>query len=130
MVGMVVADANVFDLIRLDADLGQLIDYACLWRNIGRHHGMTGIPQHILVAVLDEIAAEHELNLEVREGIRIREALVNDRGCLRCAAIEAGQHYLRRLCGCRESREEADAHREPSQYSVHCDFSAPDDVFP
>ena len=79
MVGMIVADAHIFDLIGLDVDLGQLIDHADLWRNIGCRHRMTGIPQHIFIAVLDDIATEDELNLQAREGIRIREALIDDR---------------------------------------------------
>ena len=130
MVGMIVADAHIFDLIGLDVDLGQLIDHADLWRNIGCRHRMTGIPQHIFVAVLDDIATEDELNLQAREGIRIREALIDDRWFLWCAAIEAGQRYLCRLCRCRETGDEqAGAEREPSQYSIHCLFSAPY-VFP
>jgi hypothetical protein len=88
---------------------------------------MTGIPQHIFVAVLDDIATEDELNLQAREGIRIREALIDDRWFLWCAAIEAGQRYLCRLCSCRETGDEqAGAEREPSQYSIHRLFSAPD----
>jgi hypothetical protein len=51
-----VTDAHVLNLIGLNVDLGQLIDHAHLRRNIRGCHGMTGIPQHIFVAVLDEIA--------------------------------------------------------------------------
>ena len=64
MVGMIVADAHIFDLIGLDVNLRQLIDHADFWRNLGSRHGMTGIPQHIFVAVLDDITTEDELNLQ------------------------------------------------------------------
>src|SRR5215831_15287614 len=107
MVGMIVADSDIFDLIGLNVDLGQLIDHAHLWCNIGRRHGMTGIPQHILVTMLDEVATEDELNLQAREGKGVREALIDDRWCLWRAAIEAGQRYIRGLRRWRQSGEQA-----------------------
>ena len=113
-------DAHVLNLIGLNVDLGQLIDHAHLWRNIGRRHGMTGIPQHIVVVMLDEVTTVDELNLQAWEGVGIGEALIDDCWCLWRAAIEASQRYVRRSHRRRETGKQAGAEREPNQYSVHC----------
>src|SRR3954453_7030687 len=105
MVCVIMADADIFDLIGLDVDLGQLIDNAHLRGNIGRRHGVSGIPQHIFVAMLDEITTEDELKLQAGEGIGIRESLIDYRWCLWRAAIQSAQCYVCSLRGCRKNGE-------------------------
>ena len=96
MIAVIVADADIFDLLGFDVDLRQVIDQAHLRRDIGRGHGMARIPKHVLVAMLDEIATEDELNFQIAVGIGIGEALIDSHGCLWRAAIEARQRHLRR----------------------------------
>ena len=71
MVGVIVADADIFDLLGLDADLRELIDQTHLRRHVGRRHGVAGVPQQIVVIVLDEIAAIDELKLQIAVGIGV-----------------------------------------------------------
>src|SRR4029434_3852940 len=59
--GVIMADADVLDLLGFDVDLRQEVDQADLWRHVGRGHRMTSIPQQVLVAVFDEIATVDEL---------------------------------------------------------------------
>ncbi|HEV7599866.1 MAG TPA: GrpB family protein [Bradyrhizobium sp.] len=59
------ADADIFDLIGCKFELPQKIDQAQLRRDVGRRHRVTGVPQHVFVAMLDEIAAEDKLQLQV-----------------------------------------------------------------
>src|SRR5580700_12104897 len=93
------ADADVLDIIGLEADLRQLGYDAHFRRDFGRCHGMAGVPQKVLVAMFDEVAAVDELKLEVavREGVG--ETLVHCRRRLGRAAVETGKrHVWRRLC--------------------------------
>ena len=84
---------------------------------------MAGVPQHVVVTMLDEIAAEDELNLEIAVGIGVREALVDSGRCLRRAAIEAGQRHVRRRVRRRcDAGEQAGADCENGQCSIHCCF--------
>ena len=55
---------------------------------------MAGIPQHVFVAVLDEIAAEHELQFQIAIGIGVREPLVDGRGRGGGAAVQARERHL------------------------------------
>src|SRR4029079_615581 len=87
MIGVKMADADILDLIGLDVDPGESIDQAHLRRDVRRRHGMAGVPQHVLVAVLEKIATEDKLNLLVAVGKSIREALVDGDRRLRRAAI-------------------------------------------
>ena len=116
------ADADKFDLLGLDVDLGEVIDQARLRCDVRRRHGVAGIPQHILIAMLDEIATEDELNFQVAIGKRIREALVDGCRRLRRAAIEARQRHVRRLRLHRKTGEQAGGGSEFDQYSLHCFF--------
>ena len=96
VVGVIVADADVFDLLGLDVELRQLIDDAHLRRDVGRRHGVAGVPQQIIVVVLDQIAAEDELKLQIAVGIGVRETLVDGDGRLRRAAVEPRERHVRR----------------------------------
>src|SRR5262245_9021407 len=83
---------------------------------------MTGIPQQVLVAVLDEIAAVDELKFQIPIGIGVREALVDRRGRSRGAAVQARERDVRR--GLRRGRQTderagACAGRQQSQNSLH-----------
>ena len=123
VIGVIMADADIFDLLGLDVDLRQQIDQAHLRRDIGRGHGVAGVPQQIVVAMLDEIAAEDELKFQIAIGIGVRETLVDGNGRLRRAAFEARErHVRRRVRGRRETGEctGAGAAREHSQYPIHC----------
>jgi hypothetical protein len=71
---MIMADADVLDLLGLEIELPQLIDQAHLRRHVGSGHGMTGIPQQVFVAVLDEIATVHELKFQITISICPRTA--------------------------------------------------------
>jgi len=44
VIGVIMADANIFDLVGLDCDLRQQIDQAHLRRDIGHGHGVAGVP--------------------------------------------------------------------------------------
>src|SRR5690242_15426754 len=83
---------------------------------------MAGIPQQVLVAVPDEIAAIDELKLQIAVRERVREALVDGGRRLRRTAIEPRQRHLRRSPHRRVETKQADA--EPSskqnRNSTHC----------
>jgi hypothetical protein len=89
VVAVIVADADIFDLVGLEIDLGQEIDQAHLRRDIGRRHGMARVPQQIFVSVLDEIATEDELKFQIAVSISVRETLVDGHRRLGRAAFEA-----------------------------------------
>jgi hypothetical protein len=99
VIGVIVADPDIFDLLGLHADLCQLIDHAFLRRDIRRRHSVPRIPQQVVVAMLDQIAAVDELQLQVAIGIGVREALVDGGRRLGRAAIEARERHIR--CGFR-----------------------------
>jgi hypothetical protein len=118
---MIVADADIFDLIGLEVERCELIDDAHFRRDIWRGHGVAGVPQQIVVAVLDEIAAVNELELQVAIGIGVRETLVDRSGRLRRAAVlEARERHVfrreRRRCECGCAR----ADRDCAEYPIHC----------
>src|SRR5262245_25154400 len=64
VIAVIVADADVLDLLGLDVDLPQQIDQAHFRRHVGGGHGMAGIPQQVFVAVLDEIATVSEQKID------------------------------------------------------------------
>jgi hypothetical protein len=101
MVAVKVADADVLDLVGCDLELLQAIHDAD-FRRVGiRARGEAGVPHHVVVAVLDQIAAEPERQLEVLVGERVAEAAdVPRRGV--GAAVDAGQRDFGRrlLLGC------------------------------
>jgi hypothetical protein len=57
---------------------------------------MTGIPQQVFVAVLDEIAAVHELKFQIAVGIGVRETLVDGHRSGGGAAVEPRKRHVRR----------------------------------
>ncbi len=79
VVGMEMADADIFDLIGVKFELRKLIDQTDLGRHVRGGHGVASIPQHVVVAMLDQIAAKHELHFQVAIRKRVRKTLV-DRG--------------------------------------------------
>ena len=91
MVAVIMADADVLDLLGLEIDLRQLIDQAHLGGHVGGGHGMAGIPQQVVVAVLDEVAAVDELELLVAVGLCVGEARVEEDRVLWRTAVEACQ---------------------------------------
>ena len=113
------ADADVLDLLGLEIDLRQLVDQAHLGRDVGRGHGIAGIPQQVVVAVLDEIAAVDELKLQVAIGIGVRHALVDGGRRIGRAAIQPRQRDLRRLCQRRLGDERGGAKAGQEQCPLH-----------
>ena len=90
MVGMEVADANELDLLGFDLQLGQLIDNAGLWCRRASTHGVPSIPEHVVLAVLDEVAAEGEGEFLSRVGESVGEAHTDVVHHL-SAAVKAGE---------------------------------------
>ena len=84
---------------------------------------MTGVPQHVVVAVLDEIAAEHELHLQIAKGKGVREALVDRGRRLRRSAVgKPRQRDLGRALrerGEGDKRVGADTGGNESKQSLH-----------
>src|SRR5215467_5595377 len=120
VIGVIVADADIGNLLRLEIDLRQQIDEAHLRRDVGLIHGVAGVPQQILVAVLDEIAAVDELKLEVAIGIDVGKARVDGSRRLGRAAFEARERYVRRrLHRSREAHETTGTDCEYSEHSIH-----------
>src|SRR5262245_28210432 len=115
------ANADVLDLLGLNVDLRQKVDQADFRRHVGRGHRMTGIPQQVFLAVLDEIATEYKLKLQIAIRISVREALVDRGGSRGGPAVETRESYLRRLRGCRQSGESvgACANRDQSHEALH-----------
>jgi len=123
VIGVIMADADKCNLLGLELDLRQLIDHANLRRHIGSGHGMTGIPQQILVAVLDEIATVNELKFQIAIRIGVRETLVDGRGRLRRAAIQTRERHVRRCLrrGLQAGeRTGARTSRQQDRNSPHC----------
>src|SRR6185295_1862379 len=91
MVAVKVADADVLDLLGRNAELFQAI-YDADFRRVGiRAGGEAGVPHHIFVAVLDQVAAERERQLEILVRERIGEALTDVRRRGAGAAVDACQ---------------------------------------
>src|SRR4029079_19117038 len=65
VVAMEVADADELDLLWLDVELRELVDDARLRAGVRRARRKTGVPQHVIVAMLDDVAAVDELDLLV-----------------------------------------------------------------
>src|SRR4029079_12134309 len=63
-----------------------------------------GVPQHVIVAMLDDVAAVDELDLLVAVLEIVREALVDRDRRLRRAALEPGERHLRGGGGCGRGR--------------------------
>jgi hypothetical protein len=105
------ADPDVFHLLRLHLHLGKALDDADLRCVRVRARRETGVPDHVLVAVLDHVAAEREREAHVRfVGEGVAEALGDDDGLRARAAFDPGQRdfgCLRRR-GQREQRAGTD----------------------
>ena len=87
VVAVVVADADVFDLLGLDVEFGKLLRQRCLGCCGARAQGLTRIPHHVLVATADQVAAEGELDLGAPQRPCIGKAQVDFGGRLRRPAI-------------------------------------------
>src|SRR5580765_4260106 len=72
MVAVKVADADVLDLLGRNLDLLQAIDDADGRRVGTRARCEAGVPHHVFVAVLDQVAAERERQLEILVRERVR----------------------------------------------------------
>ena len=105
-------------MLGLEAELRELIDDAHLRRHVGRGHGVAGVPQQIIVAMLDEIAAVNELQAQL--GVRgdVGEALIDRDRRLRRAAVEARERHVRRLRGRRDGRERT-SDRKHGKHPIH-----------
>jgi hypothetical protein len=121
VVGVIMADADESNLLGLDVELRQLVDDAHLRRHVGGGHGVTGIPQQVLVAMLDQIAAVDELKFQVAVGIGVREALIDRRRRLRRAAIEPRERHVgrRQRWGLQTECTGAQTGRQQSRNSTH-----------
>jgi len=77
MVSMEVADADELDLLRFELELRQLVDDTDLgcWR--AGTHRVTGVPEHVVLAMLDEVAAEGERKFLTRVSEGIGKAAAN-----------------------------------------------------
>jgi hypothetical protein len=116
MVEMEVADAQPADLLRLDAQLRELLDQrhadGRIHRQLGIDRlaldlgGQARVPDHQIVAVADQITAGGQRLRLAGIGVGIRkfvEVIDLDR-----AAIEPGQRHLRRRTGGRKRGNAAD----------------------
>ena len=90
---MEVADANELDLLGFDLQLGQLIDNAGLWCRRTSAHGVAGIPEHVVLAMLDEVAAEGEGQFLSWVGESVGESYTDVVHHL-CAAVKSGEGDL------------------------------------
>lgn len=77
MVGMEVANADELDLLRFEFELRQLVDDTDLggWR--AGTHRVTSVPEHVVLAMLYEVAAEGERKFLTRVSERIGIAAAN-----------------------------------------------------
>jgi hypothetical protein len=112
VVAVIVADADKLDVLGLELQLAQKVHEADFRRNVGRVHGMTGVPHHVVIAVLDQVAAVDDLELQAVEVIGVRKAQAGARTRAdiprrRGAAFEARERHLRRRRGrpLREGRD-------------------------
>ena len=102
---MIVADADILNVVRLQLQLGEQLGDGFLRRLGSRTLPETGIPHHVVVAVLDQVAAEYELEFQAVEVICVGKAQGGARTRAdiprrRDAAFEARERYL----GCRRGR--------------------------
>src|SRR5262245_38980966 len=122
MIAMIVADADVLDLLGLEVELSQEVDQARLRRGRAGAHRVAGVPDHVLIAMLDEIAAEDQLQLQVTISIGVGEPEIYFRRRLRGAAVEARESDFR-LClrRSRKADERVGAHadRQQAENSLH-----------
>src|SRR5258708_37957515 len=94
MVAVKVAAADVLDLLGRNPELLQAIDDPDC-RRVGTRAGCeAGIPHHVFVAVLDQVAAERERQLEVLVRERVGEELADVRRRGAGAAVDAGKRDL------------------------------------
>src|SRR5215467_2732771 len=122
MVTMIMTDADILDLLGRELQLCQEVHEARLRRDRPGAHGVAGIPDHVLVAMLDEIAAEDELHLQVAIGIGVGEPEIHLRWRLTGAALEASEGDFRlRLRRGRQADERvgADADRQQAENPLH-----------
>ena len=88
VVGVVVADADILHLVGRDLELRELVGKAHLRCVRVRAWHKAGVPHHVFVAVLDDVAAIGEGSLHVLVGERVAPAL--DRvGDQRASRLEA-----------------------------------------
>jgi tripartite-type tricarboxylate transporter receptor subunit TctC len=94
VVGVEMADADILHLLGLDLELRELLAERDLRRiRIGAGQ-VARVPDHVVVAVLDHVAAESERHLRLGVGVRVAEApLVVEA----VAAVEARERDFRRL---------------------------------
>ena len=74
MVGVEVADADELDLVGRELELRELVDHAHLGRDGTGAHRMAGVPKHVIVAVLDQVAREDERNFHSVVSIGVGKA--------------------------------------------------------
>src|SRR5262249_29064646 len=125
VIGMEVADADELHLLGRDLQLREQIRGADLGSNGTSSRRLSRVPHHIVVAVLDEIAAVDELELDARVGIRAGEARVELYRRNRSATVDPGERDLRGLGAGRQAGAStcADEERQDQQGMSH--FSAP-----
>jgi len=122
---MIVADADILDVFGLHLELGELFDEALLRRPLARALPEAGIPHHVVVTMLDQVAAENELEFQALEVICVGKAQAGTRTRADIrrttgrAAFEARERHLWRRRGpalrqSRDSRQHicADAERQ------------------
>jgi hypothetical protein len=106
MVGVTMAETDVLDLIGSDVHLRQQIDEAGLRRNAAGAHAKAGIPDHVIVAMLDEIATQNKSNVryvisesakevktEIGCGSSGGAAVETRKGDLRCRLRPSWRHH-------------------------------------
>src|SRR5258708_7814769 len=95
---MIMGDADILDVFGLSLQLGEQFDDTLLRRRGSRTLPEAGIPHHVVVTVLDQIAAENKLNFEAVVGVGVAEAQADVRWGSAGAAVEARErHFGRRL---------------------------------
>ena len=79
VVAVIMADADVLHLCGRDLELREKIGEARLGRRGRGPDGVAGVPDHVVVAVPDQVAAERELHLEAVVGVCVGESLADVR---------------------------------------------------
>ncbi len=79
VIAVIVADADILDLLGLDLQLRELLDQRDLDRRARRRRArrrgrIAGIPDHVVICMADEIAARGQLQLLALVRHRVREA--------------------------------------------------------